>query len=63
MSEQGQWQDDAGRDLVRNAADRYALLVRGAVPDFNGLHTRAQLFALAARDDVESRLLVRSGRA
>ena len=29
MSEQGQWQDDAGRDLVRNAADRYALLVRG----------------------------------
>ncbi len=49
--------------FLRRFWQKDALLVRGAVPDFNGLHSRAQLFALAARDDVESRLLVRSGRA
>jgi 50S ribosomal protein L16 3-hydroxylase len=38
-----------------------ALLVRGAVPGFTGLYEAAQLFALAARDDVESRLVVRDG--
>jgi 50S ribosomal protein L16 3-hydroxylase len=39
-----------------------ALLVRGAVPGFTGLFTRAQLCAFAERDDVESRLVVRDGR-
>jgi 50S ribosomal protein L16 3-hydroxylase len=34
-----------------------ALLVRGAVPDFAGLFTREELYALATRDDVESRLV------
>jgi 50S ribosomal protein L16 3-hydroxylase len=41
---------------------RKALLVRAALPQFEGLFSRAQLFALAARDDVESRLIVRHGR-
>ena len=34
-------------------------LIRGAVPDFNGIVDRKTLFALAGRDDVESRLIVR----
>jgi len=37
---------------------RHALLVRGAMPRHRGL-SRARLFALAARDDVESRLVLR----
>ena len=41
---------------------RQALRVQAALPDFAGLHTFAQLRALAARDDVESRLVVREGR-
>ncbi|MGE5089786.1 MAG: JmjC domain-containing protein [Candidatus Levyibacteriota bacterium] len=36
-----------------------ALLVRGAIPDFAGVITRDALFALATRDDVESRLVRR----
>lgn len=40
-----------------------ALRVEGAMAGFAGLHTLPQLQALAARDDVESRLVVRSGRA
>ena len=38
------------------------LLVRRAVPDLKPLLDRAALFELAARDEVESRLVVRSGR-
>jgi 50S ribosomal protein L16 3-hydroxylase len=41
---------------------REALLVRDAVPGFRDMFTRQDLFALAARDDVESRLIVRDGR-
>lgn len=41
---------------------RDALLVRSAVPDFAGPFTRDALIALASRDDVESRLVVRTGR-
>jgi len=37
------------------------LLVRGALPGFSGIATRDDLFALAARDDVASRLVRRSG--
>jgi 50S ribosomal protein L16 3-hydroxylase len=40
---------------------RRALLVRGAMPGFEGIFTRASLFALASRDDVESRVVVRDG--
>jgi 50S ribosomal protein L16 3-hydroxylase len=36
--------------------------VPGALPGFAGLHTLSDLQALAGRDDVESRLLVRRGR-
>lgn len=38
---------------------KQALLVRAALPGFAGLLTRDQLLALAGRDDVESRLVVR----
>ena len=37
------------------------LLVRHAIPDFTPLLTPRELFALAAREDVESRLVVRDG--
>ncbi len=39
-----------------------ALLVRAALPDFAGIFTLRELKALAARDDVESRLIVRAGK-
>ncbi len=39
-----------------------ALLVRAAIAGFAGLFTRDELFRLAGRDDVESRLVVREGR-
>ncbi len=38
---------------------REPLLVRGAIPEFSGCLTPAELFALARRDDVESRLVQR----
>ena len=38
------------------------LLVRGAVPALEPLLNRAQLFDLASRDEVESRLVVHSGK-
>ncbi len=38
-----------------------ALLVRAALPGFAGIFTLEQLLALAGRDDVESRLVVREG--
>jgi 50S ribosomal protein L16 3-hydroxylase len=37
------------------------LLARAALPWFNGLFSRAELFKLAGRDDVEARLVVREG--
>src|SRR5437762_8862997 len=37
-------------------------LIRAAIPDFADLLTPRALFALAARDDVESRLVMRTGR-
>lgn len=48
------------RGFLRGHWQKEAQLVRGAVPGFAGLFTREQLFALAGRDDVESRLVVRS---
>ena len=38
-----------------------ALLVRQAIADFAGFATLPDLMRLAARDDVESRLVVRTG--
>ncbi|MEP6678647.1 MAG: cupin domain-containing protein [Betaproteobacteria bacterium] len=45
--------------FLRRHWQREALLVRHAIRGFTGMHTRAQLVALACRDDVESRLVVR----
>jgi 50S ribosomal protein L16 3-hydroxylase len=45
--------------FLRRYWQKQPLLIRGAVPGFAGLFTRDQLFALAGRDDVESRLIVR----
>src|SRR5437867_1148614 len=39
-----------------------ALLVRNALPNFSGLFDAPQLFALAARDGVESRIVMREGK-
>ena len=46
--------------FLRSHWQRRARLFRRALPGFAGLHTRADLIALACRDDVESRLLVRA---
>jgi 50S ribosomal protein L16 3-hydroxylase len=48
--------------FMRRHWHKTPLLVRQAVPGLAPLLTRAELFALAARDDVESRLVVRQGR-
>lgn len=41
---------------------KHPLLVRGAVPGFSGCLDRDELFALACRDEVESRLVRREAR-
>ena len=48
--------------FLRSTWQRRARLVRAALPGFAGPYSRADLFALAGRDDVESRLVVRTGR-
>lgn len=50
----------APASFLRRHWQKDAHLVRGAMPGFAGLLTRDQLFALAGRDDVESRLVVRN---
>jgi len=50
------------RAFLRRFWHKEALRVTGALPEFRGLHSLAELKTLAARDDVESRLIVRSGR-
>ncbi|MCG3186153.1 MAG: 50S ribosomal protein L16 3-hydroxylase [Rhodocyclaceae bacterium] len=47
--------------FLRRHWQKRPLLVRGAFPDIDGLLDPAALFALAARDDVESRLVERPG--
>jgi len=47
--------------FLRRHWQKKPLLVRGAVPGFAGLFGARELFALAGRDDVESRLVVRHG--
>jgi 50S ribosomal protein L16 3-hydroxylase len=49
------------RAFVARHWHKEPLLVRGAVPGFAGVATRDELFALAARDDVASRLVRRVG--
>ncbi|MBK9677072.1 MAG: cupin domain-containing protein [Betaproteobacteria bacterium] len=48
-------------EFLRGFWHKDALLVRAALPGFAGLFTAAELQALAMRDDVESRLVVRDG--
>ena len=50
------------RQFMSRHWQKKPLLVRGAMPGFAPLLPRAELFALAARDDVESRLVARSGK-
>jgi len=50
----------APRDFLARHWQKRPLLVRGALPAFSGLVAPRELFALAGRDDVESRLIVRS---
>jgi 50S ribosomal protein L16 3-hydroxylase len=45
--------------FLRRFWQKAPLLVRGAIPAWPGLFTRDQLFALATRDDVEARLVIR----
>jgi 50S ribosomal protein L16 3-hydroxylase len=48
--------------FLRRHWQKKPLLARAALPQCAGLVKRDQLFALAARDDIESRLVLRSGR-
>jgi 50S ribosomal protein L16 3-hydroxylase len=50
------------RQFMSRHWQKKALLVRGAMPGFASLLSRAELFALAARDDVESRVVALSGK-
>ena len=47
------------RQFMKRHWQKKPLLVRGALPGFAPLLARGELFALAARDEVESRLVVR----
>jgi 50S ribosomal protein L16 3-hydroxylase len=47
--------------FLRRFWQKNALVVRSALPGFQGLFTSRQLAKLAMRDDVESRLIVREG--
>lgn len=48
--------------FMRRHWQRKPLLIRAAIPNLEPLLSRAQLFAMAARKQVESRLIVRKGR-
>lgn len=51
----------SAREFLRCHWQKRPLFVRGALPGFRGVATRAQLARLAARADVESRLVRRRG--
>ena len=51
----------SARDFLRRYWQKKPLFVRGAIAQLNGIVTKAQLAALAARDDVESRIVERRG--
>lgn len=50
------------RIFMKRHWQKKPLLIRQAVPDARPLASRAELFALAGRDDVEARLVVHQGR-
>ncbi len=49
------------RQFMKQHWQKKPLLVRGALPGFSPLLARSELFNLAARDDVESRLVAQKG--
>jgi 50S ribosomal protein L16 3-hydroxylase len=51
----------SAQEFLRRHWQKRPLFVRGALPGFRGVATRAQLARLAARADVESRLVHRRG--
>ncbi len=51
----------SAREFLRRYWQKRPLLVRGALPGFRGVASRERLLALAARADVESRLVRRRG--
>jgi 50S ribosomal protein L16 3-hydroxylase len=51
----------SAREFLRRHWQKRPLLARGALPGLRGVASRAQLAALAARPDVESRLVRRRG--
>ena len=51
------------REFMQRHWQRRPLLVRGAISGFEPPVSRTDLFALAARDDVESRLVLDTGRS
>ena len=53
----------APAQFMRRHWQKSARLIRQAIPGFAGVCSQRELFALAARDDVESRLVVRTGSA
>src|SRR5256885_13422143 len=50
------------RSFLQRYWQKRPLFVRGALPDFRSAVDLATLSALAAQDDVESRIVVRRGR-
>jgi 50S ribosomal protein L16 3-hydroxylase len=50
------------RTFLRRHWQKRPLLVRGALPQFDGVVDARRLLALASRDDVESRIVERRGR-
>jgi 50S ribosomal protein L16 3-hydroxylase len=53
----------APAQFMRRHWQKTARLIRQALPGFAGILTKRELFALAGRDDVESRLVVKGGSA
>jgi len=51
------------REFLRRHWQKRPLYVRAALPRFGGVLDARQLFTLARRDDVESRIVLRKGRA
>src|SRR3954467_16009598 len=49
------------REFLRRHCQKRPLFVRGALPRFSGVLSEPELRALAARDDVESRVVERRG--
>ena len=50
------------RTFLRDYWQKKPLLIRGAIPGFNGLLPREQLLDLARDEDVESRFIAHDGR-